>query len=83
VTKAMIGIFQGMLFWKEDCTYQFLEPCENVEKEYQKRIYRITHNTHGEELRYTVLQEPIKTNRLYWSNARKCYADARYVEYNY
>lgn len=81
--NAMVGIFKDMVFWKHDCTYQFLVPCKNVEKEYKKRIFEITHDAVSKkELVYTILENPIATKRLYWSNVGKCYSDARYVQYN-
>ncbi len=82
-THAMAGIFRGMLFWKEECTFQFLKPVRDIEKAYQKKVHDIIHRNWGSrgEREYTVLTEPIKTNRLYWSR-HGFYADARYVEVN-
>lgn len=82
-TNAMAGICQGMLFWKEECSFQFLEPVRDIEKAYRKKIYGMTHWCWGNkgEREYTVLAEPIKTNRLYWSR-HGFYAGARYVEVN-
>lgn len=82
-THAMAGIFRGMLFWKEECTFQFLGPVRDIEKAYRKKVHDITHQNWGSrgEREYTVLAEPIKTNRLYWSR-HGFYADARYVEVN-
>lgn len=81
---AMAGIFQGMLFWKEDVTYQFLEPVKNLEKEYEKKIFEITHEWFGErkEREYESLDKPISTKRLYYSNSMKRYSEANYVLYN-
>jgi hypothetical protein len=81
ILNAMVGIFDGMLFYKGDVTYQFLEKVANLEKEYSKKVYEMTH--YFDELRdYKELEEPIKTRRLYWSNTKKLYSDARYVLYN-
>ncbi|MCM1246794.1 MAG: hypothetical protein NC293_14240, partial [Roseburia sp.] len=79
VLCAMTGIFNGMLFWKEDMTYQFLEPVKNIEKAYKEKIHKITHEWWNQksETVYTVLDAPIRTNRLYWSE-HGFYADARY-----
>lgn len=83
VLCAMAGIFQNMLFWKEDITYQFLEPVKNIEKAYEEKIHKITHKwpDSKSEKEYTVLNRPIRTNRLYWSK-NGFYADARYVQTN-
>lgn len=83
ITTAMVAVFQGMLFWKEDCTYQFLEYCKNIEKEYKKKVHIITHEYNSNEKReYTVLNEPIKTKRLYYSKTGNLYSEAKYVQYN-
>lgn len=81
VLYAMVGIFQDMLFWKHDVTYQFLEKPKNLEKEYKKHIKEITHRYpwDKEECEYEILNKPLPTKRLYYSNSRGCYADARYV----
>ncbi len=80
---AMAGVFRGMLFWKEECTFQFLEPVKDIEKAYRKKVHDITHCNWGsrEGREYTVLAGPIKTDRLYWSR-HGFYASARYVEVN-
>ncbi len=84
ILYAMVGIYDGMLFWKEDSTYQFLEPVKNLEKAYKDKVFNITHNWWGkkEECEYEVLDEPIPVKRLYYSNAKGCYAEARYVQSN-
>lgn len=41
---AQVGIFQGMLFWKESMTYQFLQQCKNekeLNREYEKHKKQI------------------------------------------
>ena len=84
IMYAMVGIYKGMLFWKEDFTYQFLERVKNVEKAYKEKMFQITHEWYGEkkEREYIVLENPIPIKTLYYSNSRKCYAEAGYVEYN-
>lgn len=83
VLYAMAGAYNGMLFWKEEITYQFLEPVKNLEKEYAKKIHDITHNWFDQsEREYKVLNNPIETKRLYFSKARGVYAEANYVLYN-
>lgn len=84
ILNAMVGIYKGMLFWKEDVTYQFLEPVKNLEKEYEKKVFKITHEWFGEqkELAYEILDKPIPTKRLYYSNSTKRYSEANYVLYN-
>lgn len=82
ILYAMVGIYNGMLYWKEDITYQFLEPVKNLEKAYKDKVFSITHNSVNKEERpYTLLTEPIQTERLYWS-IHGYYASARYVETN-
>lgn len=81
---AMVGIYQGMLFWKEECTYQFLETVKNLEKAYKDKAFKITHEWFGEqqERDYKVLDKPLPVERLYCSNLRKIYSEAEYVQYN-
>lgn len=73
---AMVGIYNDMLFWEKEFTYQFLEKPKNLEKEYKKKCFEIT-----EERKYEVLDKPIPTRRLYWSR-HGFYADAEYVKNN-
>ena len=84
ILNAMVGIYKGMLFWKEDYTYQFLEPVKNLEKAYNDKILRITHDTFGEkkERNYKVLDNPLPVKRLYYSNSSKLYSEAQYVLFN-
>ena len=82
VLYAMVGIYNGMLYWKEDITYQFLEAVNNIEKAYKDKVFLITHNWWDKAPReYTKLEEPIQTERLYWSR-HGFYASAQYVETN-
>ena len=84
ILNTMAGIYKGMLFWKEDYTYQFLEPVKNLEKAYNDKILRITHDTFGEkkERNYKVLDNPLPVKRLYYSNSSKLYSEAQYVLFN-
>lgn len=84
ILNAMAGIYKGMLFWKEDYTYQFLEPVKNLEKAYNDKILRITHDTFGEkkERNYKVLDNPLPVKRLYYSNSSKLYSEAQYALFN-
>lgn len=67
-----------MLFWKETCTYQFLEPFAN-EKELIRAYEKHKKNmTEGSYRIYTEKQEEHKMERLYWSS-HGFYADAEYV----
>ncbi len=78
---AQIGIIDNMLFWKENVTYQFLEPYENekkLKKEYEKHRKNITEQTCQ---KYRILEEEKPMRRLYWSK-HGFYADAEYVEHN-
>lgn len=84
IMRAMVGIYQCMLFWKEDYTYQFLEPVKNLEKAYNDKVFNITHDCIGEkkEREYKILDKPLPVKRLYYSNSRKIYSEAGYVQYN-
>lgn len=78
---AQIGIIGNMLFWKEDVTYQFLEPYEDekkLKKEYKKHKKIIMEQTCQ---KYRILEEEKPMRRLYWSK-HGFYADAEYVEHN-
>ncbi len=83
IRYAMVGIYNGMLFWKEDMTYQFLEPAKDLDKAYKDKVFRITHNQWDRsECEYEVLGEPIPVKRLYYSNSKRIYSEAGYVQYN-
>ena len=83
VLWAQIGIFQGMLFWKECMTYQFLERCKDqkdLQKKYQKHKNNIP-SDFGKTAPVTVDEEnPLR--RLYKPKAANGYADAEYVQFN-
>lgn len=82
-TSAMVGVYKDMLFWKGSITYQFLGPVKNLEKAYKDKVFKITHNDWDKsECEYEVLDEPIPVKRLYYSNMKGCYAEARFVKYN-
>lgn len=78
---AQIGMFENMLFWKEDITYQFLEPIENnkkLKKEYEKHRKKMLDDTYKD---VCILEQEKPMERLYWSE-KGCYATAEYVLYN-
>ena len=62
---------------------KFFEKVKNVEKAYKEKVFQITHEWYGEkkERDYQVLENPIPIKTLYYSNSRKCYAEAGYVEH--
>lgn len=81
VLWAQIGIFENMLFWKEDITYQFCVPFDSekkLKKEYEKHKKKILDDTY---CAVHVLDEEKPMRRLYWSN-HGLYADAEYVSTN-
>lgn len=81
VLWAQIGIFDNMLFWKEDCTYQFLEPYNDknkLMKEYEKHKKNILDDKYN---CFRILKNEHEMRRLYWSN-HGFYADAEYVKTN-
>lgn len=51
---------------------------------YKEKCFNITHELYGEKLerQYKILDEPIPTRRLYWSNKNGFYADAEYAQIN-
>lgn len=85
VLWKQIGIFNNMLFWKDWCTYQFLEPYENekaLKKAYEKKKKEMEDDLNSEfypEARVSEQEHPMR--RLYWSN-HGFYADAEYVLWN-
>lgn len=81
ILYAMVALYQDMLFWKEDVTYQFLEKPKNLEKAYKEKVKSITHlySFDKNEREYEVLDEPIPIRRLYYSKSRDLFADAEYV----
>lgn len=83
VLWAQIGIIGNMLFWKEDVTYQFLEPYESKKKlmkEYNRHKKNIIEDFGGRK-KYRIVEKEHLMCRLYWSE-HGFYADAEYVETN-
>lgn len=83
VLWAQIGIIDNMLFWKEDVTYQFLEPYESEKKlmkEYNRHKKNILEDFGGRK-KYRIVEKEHPMRRLYWSG-HGFYADAEYVEHN-
>lgn len=81
VLWAQIGIFENMLFWKEDMTYQFCIPFDGEKKlmkEYEKHKKEILDDAY---CTVNILNEEKPMRRLYWSN-HGLYADAEYVSTN-
>ena len=81
VLWAQIGIFDNMLFWKEDYTYQFLEPYNDKKKlmkEYEKHKKNILDDKYN---CFRIVKNEHEMRRLYWSN-HGFYADAEYVKTN-
>lgn len=80
---AQVGIFQGMLFWKESMTYQFLQQCKNekeLNREYEKHKKQILEEFGGSAV---IVKGEHPMRRLYRSKAANGYADAEYVKFNY
>lgn len=81
VLWAQIGILDNMLFWKENITYQFLEPYESEKKlmkAYKEHKKRIIEDGYG---KIKILETEHEMRRLYWSN-KGFYVDAEYKENN-
>lgn len=83
VLWAQIGIFQGMLFWKECMTYQFLERCKD-QKDLQKKYQKHKNNILSDfgKTAPVIVDEEKPMRRLYKSKAANGYADAEYVQFN-
>lgn len=80
---AQVGIFQGMLFWKESVTYQFLVKFESekkLDREYEKHKKQILEEFGGSAV---IVEGEHPMRRLYRSKAANGYADAEYVKFNY
>ena len=83
VLWAQIGILDNMLFWKEDVTYQFLEPYDSEKKlmkEYKKHKNNILESFGGKK-NYHIVERERPMHRLYWSE-HGFYVDAEYVQHN-
>lgn len=81
VLWGQIGILDNMLFWKEECTYQFCVPFQDKKKlmkEYEKHRKEILDDTY---CAVHILNEEKPMRRLYWSR-HGYYADAEYVAFN-
>lgn len=81
VLWAQIGIFENMLFWKENMTYQFCVPFDDekkLRKEYKKHKKEILDDTYKA---VRILEDEKPMRRLYWSK-HGYYADAEYVSTN-
>lgn len=82
VLWAQIGIMDGMLFWKDDITYQFLEPYDTpkaLKKAYNAKKNEIEYSMNISCAKIIPDEHPMR--RLYWS-CHGFYADAEYVETN-
>lgn len=84
---AQLGILEldgiPFLFWKEEITYQFLEPYpdkKKLKKAYKKHEKQILENIN--EIPYIILEQEKPMERLYWSERHNCYATAEYVAFN-
>lgn len=86
-TYGQVGIYKNMLYWKDDCSYEFLEPYDNekkLKKAYKEKLDIITgkdgfNDWKAQDL--TMLEHQLPMTRLYWSRSG-IYASARYVQTN-
>lgn len=70
------------LYWKELMTYQFLEPYtdrKKLKKEYKKHRENILHDIN--EIPYTILDEEVPMERLYWSDHAGRFATAEFTSF--
>ena len=65
---GQIGIFKGMLYWKDCCTYEFLEIYESEKKEMYDRCIGTVDEEHEME-------------RLYFIQSKNMYASPQYLWY--
>ena len=83
ILNAFVGIYNNMLLWKSDITFQFLEPKKDLKKAYKEKIEEITtHRGYKTEKRdYTQRQDKPRVKRMY-----KClsgiYSEAEYASHN-
>jgi len=83
VLYAMVGVYKGMLLWKEDMTYQFLVPVENISKAYKEKLREITHSTASKErLEHSVIAHPPELKRMYWVEKRGLWSEANFAALN-
>lgn len=81
VLWGQIGIFDNMLFWKKDMTYQFCVPFSSEKmliKEYEKHRKEILDDRYGA---VHILDKEKQMRRLYWSK-HGYFSDAEYVSMN-
>lgn len=79
-----VGIFNGMLFWKDWVTYQFLEPYKSekeLKKAYEKFKKDMLVDAQKGLNKFRILDQEREMRRLYWSK-HGFYADAEYVQHN-
>lgn len=41
---AQVGVYDGMVYWKDECTYEFLESCSNIRKKLEEVLNNIEFN---------------------------------------
>lgn len=81
---AQIGILDNMLYWKECCTYEFLEPYDDPKKlrkayeKHKEKLMRYHEFSSYQNVRICETEHPMEC--LYWSR-HGCYATAEYVKH--
>lgn len=77
-----IGIYNGMLYWKDACTYEFLEPAKNLKKAYDEQLKRILFNCQGCDIRETEEHPMERLYKFKTNDGREGYATAEFVKCN-
>lgn len=82
VLWAQIGIMDGMLFWKDDITYQFLEPYDTPKK--LKKAYDAKKKEIEEHMQVcgACMEDDEHPMRRLYCSVHGFYADAEYVKAN-
>lgn len=81
ILYGMVAIYNGMLYWKEDVTYQFLDVVKDIKKAYGKKKKELITDIWGKEREYKELEAiPFEIKRMYRKREDR-YAEIRYMWY--
>lgn len=81
---SQIGIYKGMLFWKDDMTYQFLEKVDDLVKAYKKKLKELSERAELCKASEIVEEHPMECLYYFRNNNRgEGYATAEYAACKY
>jgi len=81
IMYGMVAVYHGMLYWKEDMTYQFLDAVKDIKKAYKKKKKELITDIWEKEREYKELEViPFEVKRMYKKKEDR-YADIRYMGY--